>query len=76
MGGIEGIVNGMDTSEWCPTQDKFLDVKYDEETVAEGKGAPPSPRPHPRPVLDAGSMPKTHSYSHSSGNSMFGYIAR
>jgi len=37
VGGIEGIVNGMDTSEWCPTQDKFLDVKYDEETVAEGK---------------------------------------
>lgn len=28
----------MDTSEWCPTQDKCLDVKYDEETVAEGKG--------------------------------------
>lgn len=22
---------------WCPTQDKFLDLKYDEETVAEGK---------------------------------------
>lgn len=40
VGGIEGIVNGMDTSEWCPTQDKCLDVKYDEETVAEGKGGP------------------------------------
>jgi granule-bound starch synthase len=39
VGGIEGIVNGMDTSEWCPTQDKCLDVKYDEETVAEGKAA-------------------------------------
>lgn len=24
-------------AEWCPTQDKFLDVKYDEESVAEGK---------------------------------------
>lgn len=36
-GGIEGIVNGMDTSDWCPTQDKFLDVKYDEQTVAHGK---------------------------------------
>ncbi len=36
-GGIEGIVNGMDTTDWCPTQDKFLDLKYDEETVAEGK---------------------------------------
>ena len=23
---------------WCPTQDKYLDLKYDEETVAEGKG--------------------------------------
>ena len=39
MGGIEGIVNGMDTADWCPTVDKFLDVKYDEQTVALGKAA-------------------------------------
>ena len=38
-GGIEGIVNGMDTDDWCPTVDKFLDVKYDERTVAFGKAA-------------------------------------
>ena len=38
-GGIEGIVNGMDTSDWCPTVDKFLDVKYDELTVVQGKAA-------------------------------------
>ena len=38
-GGIEGIVNGMDTDDWCPTVDKFLDVKYDERTVAHGKAA-------------------------------------
>ena len=37
MGGIEGIVNGMDTTDWSPNVDKFLDVKYDAETVDEGK---------------------------------------
>ena len=60
-GGIEGIVNGMDTNDWCPTQDKFLDVKYDEQTVVHGKavaketlqaelGLPvPRPAPHAKP---------------------------
>jgi hypothetical protein len=37
VGGAEGIVNGMDTTDWSPAVDKFLDVKYDEETVEEGK---------------------------------------
>lgn len=37
MGGAEGIVNGMDTTDWNPAVDKFLDVKYDEETLEEGK---------------------------------------
>ena len=32
-------MNGMDTDDWCPTVDKFLDVKYDERTVAHGKAA-------------------------------------
>ena len=32
-------MNGMDTDDWCPTVDKFLDVKYDERTVAFGKAA-------------------------------------
>eukprot|EP00210_Caulerpa_lentillifera_P002450 g2348.t1 len=35
--GVEGIVNGMDTTDWDPSKDKFLDVKYDKETVEEGK---------------------------------------
>ena len=34
---MEGIVNGMDTTDWSPNVDKFLDVKYDAETVDEGK---------------------------------------
>ena len=34
---MEGIVNGMDTTDWSPNVDKFLDVKYDAETVVEGK---------------------------------------
>eukprot|EP00232_Nephroselmis_pyriformis_P002636 CAMPEP_0182913272 /NCGR_PEP_ID=MMETSP0034_2-20130328/37952_1 /TAXON_ID=156128 /ORGANISM="Nephroselmis pyriformis, Strain CCMP717" /LENGTH=621 /DNA_ID=CAMNT_0025049985 /DNA_START=21 /DNA_END=1886 /DNA_ORIENTATION=+ len=38
-GGIEGIVNGMDTTEWNPLTDKFLDLKYDAETVHLGKAA-------------------------------------
>lgn len=37
MGGIEGIVNGMDVSEWNPRVDKFLDVKFDAKTVEKGK---------------------------------------
>ncbi|KAL3130366.1 hypothetical protein ABBQ38_008192 [Trebouxia sp. C0009 RCD-2024] len=36
-GGVEGIVNGMDTTDWSPNVDKFLDVKYDADTVDEGK---------------------------------------
>jgi hypothetical protein len=39
VGGVEGIVNGMDTTEWNPALDKFLDVKYDAETVETGKAA-------------------------------------
>ncbi|KAK3284170.1 hypothetical protein CYMTET_8165 [Cymbomonas tetramitiformis] len=39
VGGFEGIVNGMDPTEWNPSKDKFLDVPYDEETVIEGKAA-------------------------------------
>lgn len=38
-GGVEGIVNGMDTTEWSPSVDKFLDVTYDEETMDVGKAA-------------------------------------
>ena len=38
-GGIEGIVNGMDPTEWNPETDKFLDVTYDKNTVAMGKAA-------------------------------------
>lgn len=37
--GVEGIVNGMDITEWSPKVDKFLDVKYDKDTVVEGKAA-------------------------------------
>lgn len=35
--GVEGIVNGMDVSDWSPSKDKFIDVKYDKDTVDEGK---------------------------------------
>ena len=38
-GGIEGIVNGMDTTEWDPSKDKFLDITYDKNTVVMGKAA-------------------------------------
>jgi granule-bound starch synthase len=38
-GGIEGIVNGMDTTDWTPNNDKYLDVKYDERNVDQGKAA-------------------------------------
>ena len=38
-GGIEGIVNGMDPTEWNPATDKFLDVNYDKNTVVMGKAA-------------------------------------
>lgn len=36
-GGAEGIVNGMDITDWNPAVDKFLDVKYDASTLEEGK---------------------------------------
>ena len=36
---IEGICNGMDTEEWNPKADKFLDVPYDADTVVAGKAA-------------------------------------
>uniref|UniRef100_A0A7S0MWB4 Starch synthase, chloroplastic/amyloplastic n=1 Tax=Pyramimonas obovata TaxID=1411642 RepID=A0A7S0MWB4_9CHLO len=39
VGGIEGILNGMDPAEWNPSKDKYLDMPYDEETVTEGKAA-------------------------------------
>ena len=37
--GMEGIVNGMDPTEWNPAVDKFIDVPYDKNTVVEGKAA-------------------------------------
>ena len=36
-GGLEGICNGIDTQEWSPFCDKYLDVKYDANTIEEGK---------------------------------------
>ncbi len=30
-------MNGMDTDDWNPAVDKFLDVKYTGASVAEGK---------------------------------------
>lgn len=36
-GGLEGIVNGCDVGEWSPFLDKHLDVKYDAESLEEGK---------------------------------------
>jgi len=39
VGGIEGIVNGMDVEEWSPLKDKFLPVNYDKTTVFAGKAA-------------------------------------
>ena len=36
-GGVEGIVNGMDVTDWSPDVDKYLDVTYDKDTVEEGK---------------------------------------
>lgn len=32
--GITGIINGMDVQEWNPATDKYIDVKYDAETVS------------------------------------------
>jgi len=39
VGGIEGILNGMDPAEWNPSKDKFLDMPYDKDTVHIGKAA-------------------------------------
>lgn len=39
VGGAEGIVNGMDVTEWNPKTDKYVPVKYDRNTVFEGKTA-------------------------------------
>eukprot|EP00854_Cymbomonas_tetramitiformis_P016379 gene16379-19440_t len=39
VAGEEGIVNGMDPTEWNPSKDKYLDLPYDEDTVIEGKAA-------------------------------------
>lgn len=39
VGGAEGIVNGMDVTEWNPKTDKYLPVKYDKTSVFEGKAA-------------------------------------
>lgn len=30
-------MNGMDSTDWNPAVDKFLDVQYDAQTVEEGK---------------------------------------
>nr|QFR35751.1 granule-bound starch synthase I [Chandrasekharania keralensis] len=35
--GITGIVNGMDVSEWDPSKDKYIAVKYDVSTAMEAK---------------------------------------
>ncbi|CAI5468524.1 unnamed protein product [Closterium sp. Yama58-4] len=37
--GIKGIVNGMDVTEWDPSEDKFLDARYDASNVLEVKPA-------------------------------------
>ncbi|KAI3453298.1 hypothetical protein Pfo_009961 [Paulownia fortunei] len=35
--GITGIINGMDTQEWNPATDKYIDCNYDITTVMDGK---------------------------------------
>ena len=32
-------MNGMDVKEWDPSTDKFLEVNFNADTVAEGKAA-------------------------------------
>eukprot|EP00878_Enallax_costatus_P000485 GHUV01000577.1.p1 GENE.GHUV01000577.1~~GHUV01000577.1.p1 ORF type:complete len:622 (+),score=214.06 GHUV01000577.1:161-1867(+) len=39
VGGAEGIVNGMDVTEWNPKTDKYVPIKFDRSTVFEGKAA-------------------------------------
>ena len=34
---MEGICNGIDTQEWSPFCDRYLDVKYDASSIEEGK---------------------------------------
>eukprot|EP00213_Chloropicon_mariensis_P001391 CAMPEP_0197477036 /NCGR_PEP_ID=MMETSP1309-20131121/12939_1 /TAXON_ID=464262 /ORGANISM="Genus nov. species nov., Strain RCC998" /LENGTH=625 /DNA_ID=CAMNT_0043017737 /DNA_START=119 /DNA_END=1992 /DNA_ORIENTATION=+ len=38
-GGIEGIVNGMDNTDFNPLKDKYLPVKFGPNSVVEGKAA-------------------------------------
>jgi granule-bound starch synthase len=38
-GLLEGIVNGMDITEWNPYQDKYLPLKYNKENMVMGKAA-------------------------------------
>jgi granule-bound starch synthase len=37
--GIEGIVNGMDETDWNPATDKYLEVPFDKASVHAGKAA-------------------------------------
>lgn len=37
--GIEGIVNGMDETDWNPATDKYLEVNFDKDSVHAGKAA-------------------------------------
>ncbi|XP_023520496.1 granule-bound starch synthase 1, chloroplastic/amyloplastic-like [Cucurbita pepo subsp. pepo] len=34
---VTGILNGMDVQEWNPTTDKYIPIKFNAETVEEGK---------------------------------------
>merc|ERR1719460_2105021 len=38
-GGMEGLVNGMDSVDFNPLKDKYLPVKYGPQSVVEGKAA-------------------------------------
>ena len=38
-GGMEGIVNGMDSVDFNPLKDKYLPVKFGPQSVVEGKAA-------------------------------------
>ena len=38
IGGVTGIINGMDVTEWDPSSDKYLPVPFDATTIAN-KGA-------------------------------------
>lgn len=35
VGGMRGIINGMDVQEWDPMADKFLDIKYDATSISK-----------------------------------------